>query len=155
MIRSFIALMVLFSIQPASADESAKVRELEEKFFDKAVPGSQSNDGESGVTSKGCHWQNVPKWFRDKYLNNKGAFVIQDIQNSLVGDAILASGRCSCEVLYPSWDEAISVYEKDFREINAFAAYGTESQSFLRRYHDRAQKLISHARAICQKAGVF
>lgn len=148
--KTFLIIVAIAFSSPALSEDAGALRELSQKHLNAAA-----DDGETGTTDKGCAWQKVPKWFRDKYLDNKGVFLVQDIQNTLIGENVTSTGVCSCADIYPSWDEAIAIYETDFKKLNAFAEFGTETHSFLNKYHRRSQELIMSARSICQKAGVF
>ncbi|MGN7963911.1 hypothetical protein [Brucella sp. 22210] len=153
--KALLALLVIVATAPAFAGSSEEdARQREKEFFDFARP-QMAPDGESGITSKGCKWTNVPIWFREKYKEKNGVFVLGDIRNTIIGNNVISKNTCTCEMLYPTWDEAIKIYENEFKDLDVTAPYGSETNVFLRKYSSKSQSLIMKAREICKTAGIF
>ncbi|MGN7964176.1 hypothetical protein [Brucella sp. 22210] len=153
--KALLALFVVMIAAPACAGSPEDdTRQREKEFFNFARP-QVTTDNEGGVTSKGCKWTNIPKWFHEKYKDRNGIFVLEDIQNTFIGNNIISQNTCTCETLYPAWDEAIKIYENEFKDLKFYAPYGSETNVFLRKYSSKSQSLIMRAREICKTAGIF
>ena len=107
------------------------------------------------ITNKGCREYQAPKWFIDKYGANNGVVFLTSIKNTIVSEQILKSQNCDCSSLYQSWKQPIAVYEKDFKHLDAYAAYGTDTQKFLSSYRSSASKNFRSALNICKAQGVI
>jgi hypothetical protein len=153
--NALLALLVVMAVAPAFAGSSEDDARQREKDFFNFTPQQVTPDDEGGITSNGCKWTRIPAWFREKYKDRRGVFILDDIRNTVIGNNVISKDICTCEMLYPAWDEAINIYENEFKDLDVAAPYGSETNVFLRKYSAKSQKLIMTARDICKAAGVF
>jgi hypothetical protein len=152
--KALLVLITILSASPAFADDDAAAREKDRQFYSFSAPPT-TNEEEPITTDKGCLEYRMPLWFRNKYGNNQGMNVLQDIYNGIVSKDIIEKQTCNCAMLYQKWDQAIAIYEKDYAKLNPWAAYGTESERTLTRLNIKSQTAITKARKICQMAGAW
>ncbi|QWK80880.1 hypothetical protein [Ochrobactrum sp. BTU1] len=138
----------------AADDDDAAGRERDRNFFKFSTPLNTESD-ETRITDKGCIEHAIPASFIDKYGNDKGMGILWAINNNIISKEILNSNRCTCEMLYPKWDKAIEIYEKDFAKLDAWAPSGTATNKYLAQYRSHSQENIMQARQICSKMGVW
>ena len=90
-----------------------------------------------------------PQWIDD--LPSREAFkgaVIQMIYRAESYQRVVEAGECSCETLYPTWDNAVQRFNDTY--LNADRNTLREARN---EFRDQANEVRDAAKAICEEAG--
>lgn len=150
-----VAALTCVNLVPAHAESPPVVTEADEKAFLNFVL-EEPTPGEPQYSRSGCLIPEMPKVSNPLGTKvsaavrpNEAELLLKNIYWQMITAKIVESGECSCETLYPAWDDALAVFTETTRKVPI-----EEWHLEIRARRSRAQEQSATRRPICNASGI-
>lgn len=144
--KTLLIITAILCATSAFAGDDNKAREQERKFF---TFGDHDTDEQNSTI---CHSPKKPDFIKELSLEER--LIIGTLYRTLVSKSIIEQNYCTCDMLYPTYDKAIEVFQKEFVPIGLPTKPGTEESEYTRKFINAEPYSYSKAVHICISQGV-
>lgn len=144
--KVLLIMTAILCATPAFAGDDTKARENERKFF---------TFGDSQPEKQGtqdCHSPKKPDFVEQLPFEER--LIIGTIYRNLVSQPIIEQKRCTCDMLYPTYDKTIEIFKRDFVPIGLPTKAGTKESEYTRKFINDEPYPYSKAVSICISQGI-
>ncbi len=90
-----------------------------------------------------------PEWMQQIPLRETYQRVlVQDIYRAQNMERVVATGKCTCAIRFPAWDEAVSTFHDNYADVERWDMLEASDT-----YNRRANDLRLEAMTICEASG--
>lgn len=148
--KILILLIVSLLAAPALADSTDTDREKDRKFF--RFGDSNTKDLDNTGDPRNCKSPKQPEFIKN--LSNEERLIIYKIYSNLISKPIIEQHKCTCAMLYPSYDETLNIFEKEFVPLGLPTRNGTLNSDYTRNFINDETYPYAKAVNICISLGV-